>query len=188
MIFIRTVLIFFMMSGLVFAQSPHHQVIKKSSLHITLTETVPVRYGSIEVTYYGVDELRADDVINLTSVALERYFTFMDYNNIQYTKIPCQKIDLDIYEIKDSQLNNVQIMNFLDWSLWNFEPLYGIYDSKKSEKGIGSVFVSRDVRNQKFRNMILVHEISHYIQDSYCVPGDLETISSKFESYVIDYL
>ena len=95
----------------------------------------------------------------------------------------CRPLELNVYEMPDSILNNRAAMSFLNWSLWNNSDIYGTYDSAASPGGTASIFVSRDFGESKLEETI-AHEMSHFWQDMHCLAVE-EKDAKRFEKYYI---
>tara|TARA_E500000331_G_scaffold353284_1_gene403636 strand:- start:5235 stop:5774 length:540 start_codon:yes stop_codon:yes gene_type:complete len=93
----------------------------------------------------------------------------------------CRDLEIHIYEIPRSILNDRSIMSFLNWRSWNDQDILGSYDSTYHPNGIGFIFVTRD-RGQQVLKDTIVHEIAHYWQDSRCIALTEES-AYRFEQY-----
>ena len=97
------------------------------------------------------------------------------------TASECKTLEVHVYEIPRTVLNDRDVMSFLDWSSWNNQNILGTYDSIASNRGTASIFLTRDRGKNVFSDTI-VHELVHFWQDSHCMPV-IETPAIEFESY-----
>ena len=158
-------------SNIALGASPHETIQNRDE--ITLSESRMI--GDVTVHFY----LRNESDLESLYLTLTNSFAILP----QYLRNTnrCKNLELSIYEISRSTLNDRSTMSFLNWRSWNNKDIFGTYDSIRSEPGSASIFLTRDRGLTTMRDT-LVHEVAHYWQDTRCIPV-VEPVAYGFEEY-----
>jgi len=168
-------------------QSVHESIPSILNLDVKKTKNIIVNNNDIIIRYHGRSEQSGNTTLSTVNSAITYFLQYLDMLNIGYRE-QCIDLDLDIYEITNEELNNRSLMNFLSWHKWNNNDIYGIYDSVNSRRGVGSIFFSGTIQNENVKLGIIAHEVSHFIQEVYCIDRNQESMSRDFERFYRDKL
>jgi len=173
--FITNIFIFILIS-LTFSSanaSDYSSLFQSHTFHINKS----YRINNIDINFHG----RSTSDFDTTQLVIQRVILL--FGEYYSGAKQCRPLELNVYEMPDSILNNRESMSFLNWSLWNNSNIYGTYDSRASPGGTAAIFVSRDVGEAKLEETI-AHEMSHFWQDMHCLPI-AEEDAKRFERYYI---
>ena len=170
--------------------SPHVAAMKKVSLpHVSETRLHIEGEIFINVKYHGLNNFEATSAFNVIQKSSKLARSYLQKDDFSIND--CKSLSIDIYDISDSDLNDRQLMSFVDWSKRSQSGVYAIYDSLFAPVGRASIFITASRRVDKFgldsvkRKVILSHEMMHYWQDRTCnLSHKLEDQSDKFSVYV----
>jgi hypothetical protein len=98
--------------------------------------------------------------------------------DLGYSMRPCKNLDLEIYDIPYSRLNDREKMTFIEEGLPEY--MFGLYDSRHSEIGKASIFIAGDI-TPAVREETITHELVHYFHDILCLNVDTEDLAQKIE-------
>mgnify|MGYP003130403206 CR=1 FL=1 len=160
-----------MFSNFALAASPHLDIQNRDE--ISQKHSISLENTKIDIyTRSGVD-------VEEMSRAIQNSFSILPgfFDNIQ----SCKNLDIAVYEISRSTLNDRRTMSFLNWRSWNNLNITGTYDSIYSPRGSSSIFLTSD-RGKEAMIETLIHEIAHYWQDTRCIPV-AEPKAYEFEKF-----
>jgi hypothetical protein len=164
-----------------FIVSPNEADAKKQEYHSFLSVTNFTFESSTSsrnrtIIYHGTSQERGEKILFESSKIIGMLPEFLPELDTQ-----CKYLDLHIYQIDHSVLNNRDIMSFLAWESWRNNDLSAVYDSKASPRGTATIFITaRDYGTKETSH--LSHEITHYWQDTMCRKLN-EKQAYEFESF-----
>ena len=150
---------------------------------VTISSTITIRSSeNISMRVTSLSEVSSENILQRTVAIVLRLEAFLDALGLD--EDICKDLDLVIYYIPYDVLNDRDIMNFLNWNMWNNLNVTGIYvtDSIKSPRNEGTIYISNDL-SDRLLNKTIGHELVHFWQDRNCIlSGDTESLATQFEN------
>ena len=92
----------------------------------------------------------------------EKFLSKSDFKN----NSTCKEIKLDVYLIDDDEINNREVLSFLDWESWDNKDIWGAY-YRSNSKNERVVFINISATEKVF-GLTVFHEMYHWYQDITC--------------------
>ena len=165
------ILVFLILPSAAWAQSPHISIQNRDEISQSSTFLI----NGSRISIYARDNVDIESVREVISNSLSILPEF--FGNAS----SCKNLNIRVYEISRSTLNNRKTMSFLNWRSWNNLDILGTYDSIYSPSGDASIFLTSD-RGERVMVETLVHELAHYWQDISCIPVT-EPRAYEFEKF-----
>jgi hypothetical protein len=122
-----------------------------------------------------------DDDLVTKAIYLSTYHSFHKIEALGLIDRQCTRgIQLDIFEIPESELNNVSRFpaEYVENPATGATKLWGFFDPRNDTPFVNAIVVSPQSREQDIK--ILAHEIAHYWYANFCVSYSTKQTSEEF--------